>query len=70
MRPTSITCAFVLLVLASCIADVHAALMIFDTGAPRPPPEIVCSLKPDTGMGRAYFERYFFNATSSDCEVG
>jgi uncharacterized lipoprotein YbaY len=27
-----------------------------------------CSLKPESGLCRAYFERYFFNATSSKCE--
>lgn len=30
--------------------------------------EPVCSLKPEVGMGRAAFERYFYNATSAMCE--
>lgn len=28
----------------------------------------ICSLKPEGGLCRAYFERFFFNATSSKCE--
>ncbi|EEC04895.1 hypothetical protein IscW_ISCW003828, partial [Ixodes scapularis] len=31
--------------------------------APKPP----CSLKEDYGIGRAYYERWYFNTTTANC---